>query len=148
MMRGKKGPKDLTKKTVPQLQNTLWPLISLYVKLKHSVDGWCSCITCGKSIRIGDHDCHCGHWIPRSYSPTKYEEDNLRPQCGRCNGHSAGGFAKHSGRPIEFERALRLEIGDERVEELKVMSTQPWKWDRGHLIELIEFYRKELREAA
>jgi len=141
----RKGPRDLSKKTVPQLENTLWPLIALSVKLNHSIDGYCKCITCDKPIRIGDHECNCGHWLPRSYSPTKYEEDNLRPQCAQCNGHSAGGFAKYSGRPVEFERALRLEIGDERVEELKFMATQPWKWDRGYLIEKIEYYKESLK---
>ena len=35
-MRGKKGPRDIMKKTVPQLQNTLWPLFALYIKQTHS----------------------------------------------------------------------------------------------------------------
>lgn len=139
-MRGKKGPRELSKKTIPQLQNTLWPLIAAYVKFNHSLDGRgsCRCFTCDKSITIGDRDCQAGHFIPRTYSPTKYEEDNIRPQCSQCNEY-------HAGRPVEFERRLRLEIGDERVEELKRMSTESWKWDRGYLIERIEFYRAELK---
>lgn len=143
----KKGPRDLGKKTIPQLQNTLWPLIALYVKLNHAIDGYCHCVTCGKTIRVGDPDCQCGHWLPRSYSGTKYEEDNLRPQCAQCNGaHAKGRFAKYSGRPVEFERELRLQIGDERVEELKFMSTQPWKWGRAYLIEKINYYKTELKD--
>jgi len=142
----KKGPRDIRRKTIPNLQATLWPIMALYIKQNHSHDGeWCTCITCGKAIQIGSIDCQAGHFIPRSYSPTKYEEDNLRPQCARCNGASSQGhFAKYSGRPIEFERALRLEIGDERVDELKMMSTELWKWDRFYLIDKIEYYKEQL----
>lgn len=139
-MKGRKGPRDITKKTVPQLQNTLWPLIALYIKRNHSSDGLhCKCFTCDKAIKIGDRDCQAGHWIPRTYSPTKYEEDNLRPQCSTCNEF-------HHGKPVEFERNLRLEIGDERVEELKTLSTQRWKWDRSELVKQIEYYKGELKE--
>ena len=141
-MRGRKGHRDINKKTIPQLQNTLWPEIALYTKQNHSIDGFnCRCFTCDKAIRIGDRDCQAGHWIPRTYSPTKYEEDNLRPQCSSCNEF-------HHGKPVEFERRLKLEIGDERVEELKTMSTGSWKWDRGYLIEKIEYYREQIKAAA
>lgn len=138
-MRGKKGPRQLEKKSISNLQNTLWPLISKYVKREHSVDGWCKCITCGKALKIGERDTQCGHFISRSYSPTKYDLDNMRPQCSRCNEF-------YSGRPIEFERALRLEVGDERVDEMKQKSTESYKWDRFELIDLIKYYRDELNE--
>lgn len=138
VMRGSRGPRTLSKKTIPQLQNTLWPLFSKYIKRTHSSDGiHCSCYTCGKSLVIGDRDCQAGHWIPRTYSPTKYDENNVRPQCSRCNEFNAG-------MPVEFERNLRLEVGSEMVEYLKVLSTQPWKWNKGKLIDQIEYYKGEL----
>jgi len=135
---GKKGPRDLTKKTIPQLQNTLWPIFALHVKKTHSADGeWCNCFTCDKPIQIGSHDCHCGHFIGRSYSPTKYDENNVRPQCGGCNGYG-------NGKPIEFERRLKLEIGDDTVESLKTMSTNPWKWNKLVLVDMITYYKEQL----
>ena len=135
----KKGPRDITKKTIPQLQNTLWPIFALYIKQTHSEDGeWCNCFTCDKPIQIGSHDCHCGHFISRSYSPTKYDENNVRPQCGGCNGYG-------NGKPIEYERRLKLEIGDDTVESLKRMATNNWKWDRFDLIDKIEYYKELLR---
>jgi hypothetical protein len=46
--------------------------------------------------------------------------------------------------PVEFERNLRLEVGSEMVEYLKVLSTQPWKWNKLKLIDQIEYYKGEL----
>ena len=133
----KKGPRDITKKTIPNLQATLWPIFALHIKKTHSADGeWCNCFTCDKSIKIGTIDCQAGHFISRSYSPVKYDENNVRPQCSTCNGYG-------NGKPIEFERRLKLEIGDDTVEMLKTMSTNKWKWDRFLLIDMIENYKQQ-----
>ena len=135
---GKKGPRDVSKKTIPQLQNTLWPIFAMYIKKTHSADGeWCNCFTCDKPIQIGSHDCHAGHFISRAYSPTKYDEDNVRPQCGGCNGYG-------NGKPIEFERRLKLEIGAERVELLKRMATNSYKWSKPALIDQINYYKEQI----
>ena len=136
-MRGRKGPRKLEMKTIPQLQNTLWPEFARYIKVLHPA----RCYTCDKPLRLGDRDCQAGHFIPRTYSPTKFEEDNVRPQCSRCNEFFAG-------KPVEFERRLRNEIGDEAVEALKRKSTDKWKWSRTYLITKIEYYREQNREAS
>ena len=135
-MRGRKGSRKLEEKTLPQFQNTLWDVFAKYIKTLHAP----KCYTCDKPIRMGTGDCQAGHFIPRNYSPTKYEEDNVRPQCSRCNKFL-------SGRPVEFERRLRDEIGDEAVEALKRKSTDKWKWSRTYLITKIEYYREQLKEA-
>ena len=135
-MRGRKGSRKLEEKTIPQLQNTLWDVFAKYIKTLHAPQ----CYTCDKPIRMGTGDCQAGHFIPRNYSPTKYEEDNVRPQCSRCNQY-------FSGKPVEFERRLRDEIGDEAVEALKRKSTDRWKWSRTYLITKITYYREQLKEA-
>ena len=132
-MRGRKGPQNLEKKTVPQLQNTLWPIFANYIKAVYGS----SCFTCGK--RCEGRDRQAGHFIPRTYSPVKYNEDNVRTQCSRCNEFE-------HGKPIEFERKLRLQIGDEAVENLKRESTKAWKWERQWLIDKILYYRQALKE--
>ena len=134
-MRGKKGPRKLEDKTIPQLQNTLWPVFSAYIKAVHPA----RCFTCDKALEPGSRDYQAGHWIPRTYSPVKYHEDNVRPQCSRCNEYFAG-------KPVEFERRLREEINDEAVEALKRESTKNWKWCRQDLIEKINYYRDALKE--
>ena len=135
-MTGRKGPRKLENKTIPQLQNTLWDVFAKYIKTLHAP----RCYTCDKPIRMGTGDCQAGHFIPRNYSPTKYEEDNVRPQCSTCNEFFAG-------KPVEFERRLRDQIDDEAVEALKRKSTDKWKWSRTYLITKIEYYREQLKEA-
>ena len=136
----KKGPRDLNKKTIPQLQATLWEVFARWVKLNWSVDGaYCNCFTCGKQLEIGTRDCQAGHWIPRTYSPTKYDERNVRPQCGHCNEHRYGA-------PVEYRANLIDEIGADQVEELEIRSRQRWKWDKQELIEQIKYYRREVAD--
>ena len=89
------------------------------------------------SYFVGDRDCQAGHFIPRTYSPTKYEEDNVKPQCSTCNEF-------HHGRPVEFRRRLIEVHGEERVVELERLSTEPWKWDKLDLIAKIAYYKNEL----
>ena len=136
-MRGRKGPRDISKKTIPQLQNTLWPIFAAYIKAVHGS----RCFTCNKQCEEGSRDLQAGHWIPRTYSPTKYDEDNVRPQCGQCNEY-------YAGKPVEFERSLRLEIGDEAVEALKRKSTERWKWSREYLINQIDYFKQALKDRA
>ncbi len=134
----KKNPRKLEDKNVSQLQKKLWPLFALYIKTTHSVDGeWCNCFTCDKPVKIGTAECQAGHFISRSYSPVKYDEDNVRPQCSTCNGYG-------NGKPIEFERRLKLQIGDDKVELLKATATNRWKWDKLILIDMIQNYKEQL----
>ena len=136
MKKKKAAPRDLNKKSLGQLHTTFWPIFSLYIKLSHRVEGnWCSCYTCGKPIEIGTINCQGGHFIARGKSPTKYHEDNVRPQCSGCNMEEKGEFVK-------FEKALIREIGAERVEALKKLSEEDWKWNRMDLVDMIEKYRQ------
>ena len=130
--RKKSSPRKLTKKSLGQLHKTLWPIFSLYIKLKHSHDlRWCSCYTCGNPIEIGTINCQGGHFIPRGKAPTKYHEDNVRPQCAHCNMTEGGEF-------IKFEKALIEEIGAAMVQALKDLSEEKWKWTRMDLIDMME----------
>ena len=134
-MRGKKGPRRLEDKTIPQLHNTLWPIFADYIKAVHPL----RCYTCDKQLEEGSRDTQAGHWLSRTYAPVKYCEDNCRPQCSRCNEF-------YGGRPVEFERRLRLEISDEAVEAIKRKATEKWKWNRQALIDQIIYYRNALKD--
>lgn len=87
-----------------------WDWVSRWVRILHSKSLVCKCVTCGKWHDIKDID--AGHYISRANAATIYDMDNLRPQCSSCNRFQQG---KH----FEFEQALILEIGKERVEALK-----------------------------
>ena len=50
------------KSKLSALKKKLWRVFTLYIKLKYSEDGWCSCISCGKWVQIGTSGCHGGHY--------------------------------------------------------------------------------------
>lgn len=133
----KRGPRDLTKKTIPQLIKTLDDLLSEYTRKNYAVAGFCKCFTCTSVLPW--KEMHCGHYIPRTESPTRHDERNLRPQCTKCNTY-------RSGLPHEFRRNLVDEIGLDSVQEIEALSRQSWKWNRARLEEQIQEYRGYLKE--
>jgi len=117
------------------LMRKLDKLLSKYVRTVWQVEGHLRCYTCNKVLEPSE--AHCGHYIPRTQSPTRYEEDNVRPQCAGCN-------TFRSGMPHVFRENLCGEIGEFAVKQLEEQSKQTWKWSKDYLIEKIEHYKKEL----
>jgi hypothetical protein len=144
MLIPKTGKKRKTKKTksLGALKKDLWELFSLYIKLTHSADGiWNRCFTCDKPIQIGTSDNHGGHWLSKGAYPAHYfNENNVRPQCLRCNCHY-GGMA-----PV-FERHLKDEIGPDAVEEMYATRHESVKRTRQWYIEQIAYYSEQIKEA-
>lgn len=104
---------DLNKKTYQQLINLLDKEVSIYVRNKAAVNGWCFCYTCGAPHPVSEID--AGHYISRRYHATRYELDNIRPQCSGCNKF-------RGGEPVKFRMRLVEEIGEERVRRLESLA--------------------------
>ncbi len=121
-------------RSVPQLKRILDREFSRYIRNFYANGDQVACFTCGKVKPV--KEMHCGHYIPRTQSPTRYSESNCRPQCAGCN-------TFRSGMPHEFRRNLCIEIGEDAVEAMEEESRQPWKWDRIWLSGQIEHYRRE-----
>ena len=104
---------DLNKKTYQQLINLLDKEVSIYVRNKAAVNGWCFCYTCGAPHPVSEID--AGHYISRRYYATRYDLDNVRPQCPGCNKY-------RGGEPVKFRMRLVEEIGEERVRRLESLA--------------------------
>ena len=108
----KKTPKDRARSLAD-----MW--FSKYIRLNYSFEAngelFCRCYTCGIIKHIKDIE--NGHWQRRGFLNTRYNTDNCRPQCTKCN-------CFKSGEPERFEIHLIKEIGQDRVNELKVLSQQ------------------------
>jgi len=104
---------DLNKKTYQQLIKILDTEVSLYVRNKAAIGGWCYCYTCGTPYPVSEID--AGHYISRRYYATRYELDNIRPQCSGCNKF-------RGGEPVKFRMRLVEEIGEERVRRLESLA--------------------------
>ncbi len=134
--------KALSKKpkaTLTKLKSQLWDIFTLYIKIKHSHDGLNgSCYTCDAQIQIGTVNNQGGHWLPKKGYPFHYfTEDNVRPQCFRCNHNLEGNSAV-------FERRLIREIGAAAVEEIYNTRHNDAKRDRNWYHEKIKEYTEKL----
>lgn len=85
------------------------------------------CYTCGKIS--ASRYLECGHWQRRGYKSIRYDPNNARPQCKKCNYY-------RSGVPEVFEINLIKEIGEDKVLELKSKAQEDFR-------DSIEFYRQQ-----
>jgi hypothetical protein len=88
-----------------RLENKAWELFSRCVRLGYA-DGWgfCRCFTCGCAKHWKEID--AGHWIGRGKKPTKFNINNVRPQCKQCNKWGHPKLSRIRGEPIVFENHL------------------------------------------
>lgn len=77
--------------------------------------GVASCFTCGRRLPYKMLD--CGHYKSRQYVGTRFDFDNVRPQCQNCNRVLHGNIKK-------YEPLLLREIGEERMNALEMKKTQ------------------------
>lgn len=102
---GKKTP-SRRKPTISKLKKKLWELCRDITRLKHGYN----CYTCGSHSDAP----HTGHFIPSSICSVslRYDLNNLRPQCYRCNIHLSGNW-------VAFENRLLSQFGELYVKALK-----------------------------
>lgn len=78
-------------------------------------EGSLECISCGKTLILGEASTQGGHYISRKDVATETEPDNLWPQCSVCN-------VLLSGNIPMFRWNLVKRIGEQRVRRLELMS--------------------------
>lgn len=83
--------------TVPKLKKELWQLCRKIIIQRHGSD----CYTCGAKELTGSNR-HIGHFIPSSVcsAAMRYDLENLRPQCYRCNIHLSGNWPAYESHLI------------------------------------------------
>ncbi len=112
---------------------------SRYVRLINSIDGNCTCYTCGGINDIKETD--NGHYMKREHKATRYHENNCRPQCKTCNGDT-----KHNGKQAEFRVHLANEIGEENVVKIENLSRTLIKANHLFYKEKSDYYRIKVNE--
>lgn len=126
--RRKKSPLTKTKER-------LWKLVSLYIRTKYSEDGYVSCVTCGLTKPI--KEMQAGHFVPQAQgNAVKWVEDNIHPQCYRCNINLGGNGPEYCKFMIET-------YGEERVEEIRMLAHQSLKLTVDDLLELEREYKEK-----
>lgn len=138
-LRAKKGfTRTKTKKTTKKrtrakntslrvLKNRLWAECKRIIRERYlDHNGNWHCFTCD-ALLDEPKKAQTGHFIPSSVCSTemRYDLDNLRVQCYRCNINLSGNW-------IEYEKRLNREKGDGFTEKLKQRneSTKGLQYDR------------------
>jgi hypothetical protein len=120
-----------SKKPKSKLIKELDILFSQFVRLSNSIDGFCTCVTCGRVYEW--KKIQAGHFISRQHYSVRWDERNVKPQCYGCN-------VMQQGRQYEFSKYL----GQELSEELYLLSKQIRKFSEIELQEMIEYYKDKI----
>lgn len=118
------------------LDDKLWKIFSQYIRKRSCPDGWGRCYTCLTVKDISELD--AGHYISRSYKPTKYDERNVRIQCRQCNRFK-------NGDPITFREQLVKEMGEQAVTKMELSRWTPLILDDLWYQEMIKDYKGKLK---
>lgn len=119
------------------LREQLDRVFSVYIRLYYADwSGFVECYTC--TTRLHWKNAQCGHFIRRGHSSVRFHKDNARPQCQSCNEHR-GGMER------VFEERLRIDLGDEVVDDLIRLGRQEKQYTEGEYRDKIAYFRLEIR---
>lgn len=129
-------PKNSKKPTRSKLIKKLDTVFSQYVRLSNADDrGYCTCITCGKKGHWKTGGIQAGHFISRKNYSTRWDLDNVKPQCVACNVYRAGEQYKYS-----------LYLGEKLSKKLDDKSREITKFTSKEIEDLIDLYDRLLKK--
>lgn len=124
---------------ISKLTNTAATKLQMLVRMKYADDnGYVSCVTCGAVNHY--KEMHGGHFIPRTFHIHMLLEDNIHPQCVRCNA-----FRGESAK-VPYTLFMIDTYGREFVEELENTKHRPIKRDRVELEDFIKATKERIKQ--
>tara|TARA_R100000231_G_scaffold139539_2_gene121160 strand:+ start:1298 stop:1684 length:387 start_codon:yes stop_codon:yes gene_type:complete len=108
-------------------------IFSIYVRLFNAdKNGNCKCITCGKQQHY--KQLHAGHFISRRHLCTRWDLNNVKPQCIYCNTYQ-------QGRQYEFS----LQLGKKLSQDLLKKSKEVCKFAPSDIQDMIDQYTTKVK---
>ena len=101
--------------------------------------GFAICVSCGKASHW--KSLHAGHFVSRVRLATRWDPENVNPQCPRDNIFLAGNA-------VGYARWLENRYGPSIFAALDERSRRPMKFSRGDLQAMIEEYSEKLKGLA
>lgn len=128
-------PKTAKKPTRSKIVKKLDVIFSQYIRLSNADKrGMCKCVTCGKEGHWKNGGIQAGHFMSRKNYSTRWNEDNVKPQCVGCN-------MFRSGEQFKFSKYL----GDKLSNELYQKSQEITKFTNDELQEMIDEYSAKVK---
>ncbi len=125
------------KKTISKLKKELDKVFSQYIRMSHSHNGITQCFTCSKS----DHwkNMHAGHFQSRKHLATRWDEQNVKVQCVKCN-------IFDSGQQYAFGKLLDILYGEGTSDGLVIKARMTQKMMRQEYIDMIDLYKQKIKD--
>ena len=140
-MNGPELPKKKRRKKSDsqRLKDTLDAIFSKYIRLRDNREG---CFTCGHNP--GWKKLQNGHFVPRQYLETRFDERNCHAQCYACN-------MFYGGQPATYAKRLQDKYGQGVVEELErgrwvTVKDFPYQEKIDHYTQEVDIMLKKLSE--
>lgn len=88
-----------------------------FIRLRDTKGSRCPCISCGKPVQYGTHDCQAGHFYPgiAIYRALEFDEQNVNVQCFQCN-------YGRQGNPEGYKLGLVKKYGEGILEKLELRA--------------------------
>ena len=116
--------------TIPKLIKKADAIFSRLVRMAGAdANGMCQCVSCGRMNHW--KKIHAGHFASRTHGATRFDLENVHPQCCYCNTFSAGN-------PAGYGSYIKNRYGVDKIDEIWQRAKAPHKWDREKLIEFIK----------
>lgn len=113
------APNTLTKK----VQSSVNKMVR--AKFAEKVNGWVTCVTCGKRMGWSEPGTHAGHFRPGN--SVRFVEINIHPQCFQCN-------EIMSSNQLKYEQFMIDTYGKNVVEWIKQMERLERRYSRMELL--------------
>ena len=134
-----KKKKKPAKSEWKKLRDKLDAIFSKFIRLRDSDEnGIIKCCTCDsrKSWKKVD----CGHFIPRQYLSTRWEESNCHAQTKDCNGFHGGRMDLHEKHIIKLHGQSEVDRLNLKMKHEKASPVKIYEFE---LQEMIEIYTKK-----
>lgn len=135
-----KGFSQMARKpqTAANLKKKAAELLQRYVRMKAAdLNGICECVSCGKRDSWKAMD--GGHFISRTYTFHMLREENVHPQCKRCNRFFTG---CHD----DYRRYMVDMYGEDFVEWLTDTKRTITKYTRADLLAIIAELKQGIKD--
>jgi hypothetical protein len=131
-----KAKKTRLKKELMSLQDWLKLAQMTFNKWIRHRDKGMSCISCGNEPKKAN----AGHYFSQGgHSNVRFHEDNVHLQCEHCNSYLSGNL-------LNYRIGIEKRIGTARLIVLEVIAHETKKWTIQELNEIIETYKRKLKE--
>lgn len=111
-------------------------VFSKYIRTKYLRDNFVECVTCNRKYPI--NKIQAGHFMSRKHYSTRWDEENVFPQCYGCN-------VMQQGQQYLFSKYIDNKYGEGYSDVLLYRSRETVKFSDFEIEEMIQDYTNRLK---